>query len=252
LVKIIIYMARDIRIQNTCDHRLLGEVLSLGSDVMTLSPEFPIATKATVVLYRFGEEVSPQRYTLKQDKQLTYGNKYYTILLNEPELYAGAVYTMDYSTYINYCPKCLGVGFVDDIAEDAPGAVKTLSGTALLSQSVEKAIITTIGTNKYYSWVGSGISTLLGSKISDVQVLLGEIESRAQNALGSLKRIQIKHQEANPEVSGDEVIGTVEMIRATQDPSDPSVINLFVQYTSQSGAALDYRQILELTQYRAR
>lgn len=243
---------RDIRIQNTCDHRLLGEILVLGPDGMTLSPELPISIKASVSLYRFGEEVSPTRYTLRQDKQLLFENKYHKILLNEPELYDGALYTVDYYTYINFCPKCLGVGFVDDLAEDAPGVVRTLSGTALLSQSVEKAIITTVGTNKYYSWVGSGISTLLGSKITDVSVLLREIEFRAQNALGNLKRVQIKHQEANPEVSGDEVLDAVEVVRATQDGKDPSVINLYVQYTSQSGASLDYEQILELTQYRAR
>jgi phage baseplate assembly protein W len=242
----------DIKIQSRCDHSILYEGLTLQPDRVSFLPSLPIASQGSVILYRFGNVVPQTSYSFRQSQQLVYENKYLKIVLNEPELYTDPVYNITFTTYLQYCPKCLGTEYVDDIHEDSPGIVSLVSGGAQLVQLVEKTIITTMGSNTYYKWAGSGVRTLIGSKITDFQVLSSEIEAKVRQALDNLRTIQLKHQAINPVVSGDEVLGTVEKVIATQDTLDQTIINLFVQYTSQSGANYDYSQVLELTQYRAR
>lgn len=243
---------KDIKIQNVCDHTIYEEILTLKPDRLTLYPQFPVASKSFAVLSRFGEPLAKESYSYVQDKQLLYENKYFKIVLTEPELYLSPIYTLTYSTFPQFCPKCLETGFVDDLVEVSPGDVKIVSGAYLLIQQVEKTIVTSLGTNKYYPWAGCGLSGLVGSKITDFQILKMEIVSKVQTALNNLRTIQQKHQAVNPSVSPDEVLKTVETIEVTQDSSDQTIINLFVQYTSQSGNPYDHTQILELTNYRAR
>jgi hypothetical protein len=243
---------KDIKIQSRCDHTILNEGLPLQPDRLTLFPSYPIASTSMVSLLKFGNEVPQLAYDFKQDRQLMYENKYLKIILKEPDLYTGSLYTFTYSTFLQFCPKCLGTEFVDDFVDTAPGVASVVSGPYQLIQSVEKTIVTTVGSNKYYPWSGSGVRVLVGSKIEDFQVLKSELEAKVRIALDNLKSIQMKHQAVNPAVSSDEVLGRVEAVNITQDPSDPTIINLFVQYTSQSGSRYDYSQLLELSQYRAR
>lgn len=242
----------DLKIQNICDHVVTMEQVSVESDRVTIYPSLPIAATAILQVTRFGVDVPYCDFELHQDKQLLYGTQYLKIVLKEPDVYPGAIYELTYPTYSQYCLKCGGGGYADDFAEDSKGILATVTGTALLAQSVEKAIVTTLGSNKYHNWVGCGLSTLVGTKITDFTVLASEVESQVRISLENLKTAQKKHQSVNPYVSSDEVLGTILKVTCTQDSNDPTILYVYVQYTSQSGKGLDYTQVIELTQYRMR
>jgi hypothetical protein len=141
---------------------------------------------------------------------------------------------------------------MDDLAEDITNKIATVSGVELLVQSVEKAIVTSVGSNKYCTWFGSGVPKIVGSKISDINVLISELETQVRVSLTNLRDIQTKHQALNTQVSGDEVLEQVTKVTVTQDEKDPTVLFVYVWYTSQSGKSLNYTQAVELTQFRKR
>lgn len=242
----------DLKIQNVCDHMIVGERQTLQKDRCTILPEFPIAATGALTLTRFDMLVPEAHYCFRQDKQLLYQNKYLKIVRNSMDRYQDAVYELSYPTYLVYCPKCLGSGYMDDLAEDITRNVTTVSGVELLVQSVEKAIVTSVGSNKYCTWFGSGVPKVVGSKISDINVLISEMETQVRVSLSNLRDVQVKHQALNPQVSGDEVLDHVTKISVIQDAQDPTVLFVHVGYTSQSGKSLKYTQAVELTQFRKR
>lgn len=243
---------KDIRIQNLCDHRLLFEKSVLDTDLRTLVPTYPMGSVRGLEVLRFGLVFPKSKYSIKRVVNSIYGLGFITLQLNELDPYPEPLYELSYTAIKAYCPKCRGTGYVDDIALDSSNAVATVTGAFLLIQSVEKAIVTTKGSNPYYSWIGSGLLKLVGTKITDFAALSQEIESSVRSSLENLKNKQLKHQELNPLVSSDEVLGTIEKVTVYESDDDPTLIQIYVQYTSQSGNPYEYGQLLDLVTYRER
>lgn len=250
--RIVAMATKDIKIQNRCDHRLRFEEIALESDYISLRPSCPISSRTSVVLYRFGLEVNSEMYYFVKEDSILYSNSnYYYIKLKEPDLYELPVYEVTFSTYEQYCPICMGTNYADDFIESPSNFPKTVSGPYQLIQNVEKLITTTLKSNPYHSWIGCGIKGIVGTKVPDQEAISSSIESSIRTALGNLKSIQIKNQGSNTKVSPDEVFGDVEKIDMTFDEEDPTYVEVFVQYHSQSGSSYDYTQLLELTNLRA-
>lgn len=250
LVPSLIMGTIDIKIQNRCDHTIVGERLTLQDDFVTFLPTFPIASSTSIFLDRFGLDVSSFSYDLVLTNNVLYDNKYYRIVLKRPELYLNPLYEISYTTTSEFCPKCMGANFVDDIVFGNTGNVVTEAPQ--LIQMVEKFLVTTKGTNKYNPWVGSGLTTLIGTKITDFDALATEIKAMVRSCLTTLNNVQLKYQGVNSAVSPEEVILNIETIDVTQNEQDPSIVYVYVQYTSQGGSVYDFTQVLDLTNYRVR
>lgn len=244
--------SKDIRIQNTCDHRLIFEVSELDSDRKTLKPEYPLGSARGLEVTRFGYPISDEDYKIVTVDDGMYGKSYKHIVLLEPDPYPDPVYELSYNATLEFCPKCLGNKFMDDIAIDNQNEVSIVTGAHLLIQEVEKAIVTTKASNPYYKWIGSRLSALVGTKITDLAAIYQEAESAVRSSLELLKNQQLANQEVNPLVSSDEILGNVEKVTVEANEEDSSLLEIYVQYTSQSGNSYEYGQLLDLTQYRIR
>jgi hypothetical protein len=242
----------DLKIQNRCDHTVLNERLYLDDDLRSLPPQFPIASQGYVQLFRFGLQVPESRYSFVKDNETLFEDKYFKIYLNLPDMYIDPMYEINYSVPSAFCPKCLSSDYVDDIGISSKNEVEQVTNAYSLIQSVEKAIITARGTNRYYPWAGSGLNSLVGTKINDISLLSQEITAQVRSSLENLKATQIKHQGMNPLVASDEVLNTIETVDVAQDLSDPTVVEIYVQYTSQSGASYDMTQLMNLAKFRTR
>ena len=242
----------DIKIQNRCDHTVVGERLSLSSDYVTLAPQFPIASQFSIALTRFETPISNQSFIVSETPYSLFTDRYYVITLNKPDLYQDPLYEISYTTYLSTCPKCGGAVYVDDLNFQRNSDIETVTGSISLIQAVEKFIVTGRGTNRYSQWVGSSLQSLIGTKIRDVSAISSEMQNQVRSALANLSSVQVQHQSVNPSVSTSEVLDTVEIVNVTQDSVDPTVFKIFVQYTSQSGVKYDYTQILDLATVRAR
>jgi hypothetical protein len=243
----------DIKIQNRCDHTVVGERMVLSADMLTLNPQFPITSYTGTNLLRFRIPVDKSQFSLKLTPNSTYeGYKYTSIQLARPDMYPDPFYEVSYPTLERFCPKCAGATFSDDISFQTNSAIYTTMGPYNLIQAVEKFIVTGIGSSRYSQWMGSGLDSLIGTKIRDVDALKAEMQAQVRASLNNLSSVQTQHQTVNSAVTSDEVINNIEAIEVTQDTVDPSVFRIYVQYTSQSGAKYDYTQILDLATLRAR
>lgn len=242
----------DIKIQNRCDHKVIFERVRVDSDRVSMYPAYPVGSHKNLEMTRFGSVVPPNQYSFVLSRATVYEGDYYKIELKNPDMYNDPLYELSYNTPSRYCPKCLGTQFVDDMIFDDRNEVQQVTGAQLLIQEVEKAIVTTKNTNKYYPWVGTKLKKLVGSKIADFTVLAQEIQADVRNALENLKNQQRSHQGMNPTVTSDQVLNTVEVVDVTPHENDPSIVQVYVQYTSQSGEPYDITQLMSLTQYRLR
>lgn len=242
----------DIKIQNRCDHRIPGERVALAIDGLTLSPQFPIASEGSLRLVRNDVDMEKGTYAVKERKLLTGETGFKDLILAVREQSYAPYFEASYNTFGSNCPKCAGALYTDDFTDDGMGGIETVGTTGILVQSVEKVVVTELHSNKYAAWVGTGLHNLIGSKISDFSVLSSEIKNDVRTALLSLQRYQIQHMQANDLVDPSEVLGQIISIDATQNAADPTVVELFVRYTSRSGQAYDYSQYLELANFRYR
>lgn len=241
----------DIKMQNRCDHTVIGEILLLKNDRVTLVPEFPIASKRSLTIERYGVPLPDSQYSLQEYTEGVFG-KYNLIVLKSPDLYSGSLYESSYTTFKSTCPKCMGSDFVDDISIDQQGQIKTVTNSVSLAQQVEKFIVASKNTNRYYPWVGCTLRNLVGTKIRDLTIISEEIKSAIRASLNNLKEVQTKHQSINPRVSPDEVFDTIQTIDVYPDEQDPTILNAYVEYTSQSGNTYNYTQVLDLVETRQR
>ena len=269
----------DIKIQNKCDHRILGEPLTLsyGEPVMppftptplyinaqartpatpttyrnTLVIAHPVASTSGLELRRNGVVISPADYVFRDAIRNALNYPYKNIVLVVPDASSDPEYEVSYNTFLQFCPKCNGVGYADDWVLMGTGKPSTVNDTAQLAQAVEKVIVTELGSNKYHTWVGSSITTLIGSKITDQEFLAGQIKEAVSSAMTALQQTQIQHMNANPLVSDNEVLGSIGYINVTFDAADPSVVYVDVSYSSKSGVIVNFSQELELAALRAK
>lgn len=244
----------DIKLQNLCDHQVVGELLSLGDDRRTLRLHSPVASTSSIYLTRNDEPVPPSGYSVSYETRNVLGIKFAVLSLRSYEMTEDALYEVSYVTTPELCPKCSGCGYVDDLCLDPSGSPLVVEDTALLAQSVEKIAITRQGSNKYHPWFGSRLDMLVngGVKITDDSMLLSDVKSALADAIRSLQDAQTHHMNVNSNVSSHEVLGRVLSIDAKFSEEDPGIVLADVSYESRSGKVVNFTQELELSSLRGR
>jgi len=242
----------DLRIQNKCNHRISIETVSIDSDGLTLRPLVPIQSMGSLSVRRFGVKLNKTEYYLESEDNLVVGSTYRVIKLFNRDKYTDPVYDVSYATTLKYCPKCVGTEYTDDIYTKRDGEFKTVTDEFMLAQQAEKHVVTDVESNKYHLWIGSGLRSLINTKVTDLDFITSEVKKDIRSALNKMKEAQLKHEQANPLVDSSEVMGNIKSIEVLQDAADPSIVEAFVTYTAASGKTLEYSQVLELSTFRPR
>lgn len=244
-------MSYDSKIQNKCDHRVLWEQSTLGTDLKTIPLTRPVAAVSSVALRINNVVVETNQYsvsTVRGSLSLTLTS---SILMRYIVKDWQPLVEVNYITYANNCPKCVGINTVDDIVYTASGDFKMVSKEYLLLQTVEKAIITKVTTNPFHDWYGTGLHSLIGSKITDMSFLRTKIIDQISNAIEKVKTVQKQYVSANRKVDPGELFG--QLLSLTVDPTeDPTMVAVAVVFTAQSGQTLEYSQLIDLTTARER
>ena len=244
----------DIKLQNQCDHQVVGELLYLEGDRRTMRLYSPLSSTSSLYLSRNEEAMPASMYSISYETRNVLGTKFAVIHLLSCELTMDAVYEASYVTTLDMCPKCNGTQYTDDISLDHAGNPMTVEDTALLAQSVEKVVVTRQGSNKYHPWFGSRLDLLVnsGSKVTDNAMLLSDVKAAIADALRSLQDAQVHHLNVNTTVSDHEVLGKVISIDVQLSEDDPSIVLAAVSYQSRSGRVVNFTQELELSSIRGR
>lgn len=244
----------DLKIQNPCDHRLALERAALEGDFITVRAKHFIASTSNFELYRFGKLVDKSRYSIvaESDPEFVFLHPKKVIKFKLKERVNKPLYELSYITINEDCPKCSGVKFLDDPVLDSNGDFKKVRDEALLAQFVEKYIVTELASNKYHKWVGTGLVNLTSMKIQDVSFITLKVKEEVLKTLDNLKETQKQQAATSQEVSRGELLDRVLNIDVSRSDKDPTIFNVSVEYKSVRGAALEFIQAIELSQFRQR
>jgi len=244
-------MSYDIKLQNPCDHRINWMREDLESDRRTVMLTYPVAAQSSFSI-RVNNTVADQEdYSVvikrKDPSLVIYSYVYFDAKIkhNDPIIEA------NYTTLLEQCPKCRSVKTIDDFRYNPSGDIITTNKERLLLQNVEKVIVTKLASNPFHEWYGTGLHSLIGSKITSSDYLKTKIVENVTSAIDNFRGAQKQLVASGRKTDPGELFGELQGV-TVQATDEPTMIQVIVSFTAQSGNTIEYSQMLELPQIRER
>lgn len=150
-----------------------------------------------------------------------------------------------YNTLKGYCPKCTGLGNLDDISWDVRGQLAQAKNEKLLSQNLEKFTVTELGSNPFHLFVGTSLRSLIGQRVFDFDYLTSRITQEVHTTLAKLKDMQSQYVRTGRPMTTGEQLQSIRNVSVTRDTNDPTILRVSVDVTAMSGQPLNYIQYLK-------
>ena len=144
---------------------------------------------------------------------------------------------VSYSTVYQECRRCGGMGYENDWVYGQLGDVAEVIDENLLLQEITKLMYTVRGSNTFNLWYGTGLTTLVGSKISMMSLLQNMIVSDVQQAFTRWQSVKKQQEEVVGQYVSDREypyrLISVNVYPSNQDPTvvyvDITVMNRSMQ-----------------------
>lgn len=150
------------------------------------------------------------------------------IVFKEPLKSQDDIIELSYFTKRENCRRCQGLVTEHDFRYDSKGDPIFTGGLPLLVQEVEKLVFTIKGSNIFYTWYGTSISDLIGSKIvRGGRFIETQLASEISGALATYKNIKEQQARYQP-VSEQEALLRVQNIEVQQDQFDPTYFRVTI------------------------
>jgi hypothetical protein len=240
-------MSFDLNLNTTCDHLVYRELQVLGSDRRIIRTDFPIAATNTVKVYATGNLISSSYYIITDDPNPppdAVGSK--VIYFKDKWKALTDYFEINYLSLKNYCTKCVGSGYLDDISYNIRGSLPVLRDEYLLMQNVEKFTITKIKSNPFQSFIGTALESLIGTKITSPSFIITQITAEISRTLRKLQDLQSQYLRQGRPVTNGEILQSIEGITVTQNTTDPTVFEARVIVTAASGKTVEFTQVLKI------
>jgi hypothetical protein len=239
-------MSVDYKIQNRCDHIINWEAITIQSDRKTLYLSYSLGSAASLSIRVNNIVLNENLYIVTTQPNVQNGifSKTYITFKNSIRLYNPLI-EAQYTTLSNFCPKCSGTNYLDDIVYGPDKDVVLAQDEILLIQTLEKFIVTQINSNPYHTWLGTSLHTLIGTKVTDISFLKTKIYNDVKKAVDDLKKMQAQYVSLGRPVSQGELFGDLISIDVTPDPSDQSTVHIMVKFSARSGRVLLFEQLAE-------
>lgn len=242
-------MSFDLKIQNSCDHKINWEVEAIDDDRRQVSLNYPVGSVSSFMLRIDNVDIDSSNYqVLKSTSEITIQPTNY-VLLNERIKNYNPFIEATYTTLSSYCPKCSGIKYLNDIKYDLNGDVIKARDEYLLVQTVEKYIVTELGSNTFHTWLGTSLHSLIGSKIFDFNLIKTKILTQINTTINNLKRIQDQVVGLGIPLTQGELFDKLISVNVSQDTADPTIIMILVEFNAKSGKPLEYTQYMELNPF---
>lgn len=108
----------------------------------------------------------------------------------------------------------------NDLTINPDGTIATVRNNSKLAQDIIKAILTPLGSNRFFRWYGSVIGTRTIGQLLDASMTEMEVTRSIQDTISniiSLQKTQAKYQYVSP----GETIAALQDILVLRHPSDP-------------------------------
>ena len=239
-------MSFDINLQTVCNHKIYKELVALDPDNVSIRPSKPIASIGTIELYASDDLVPKTNYSIVSDPLTVDIYRPKMILLNKKWQEIEDYFEVTYVTQANFCPKCAGRNFIDDISYDVKGDLFTIRNEKLLLQNLEKFTVTELGSNPFHNYIGTALVTLLGQKLSDPNFTANKMIGDINNSLSKFKDMQDQYRLTGRVMTTGEILEAIENINVTVDPEDPTIMNANITAKAQSGRSVGFTQVLQI------
>lgn len=239
-------MSFDLNLNTLCDHTIFRELASIEEDRRTIRFSSTLGAIGTVKLYATDNLIPNNLYEIVGDPEQVNINQDKIIRFKEKWKSLTDYFEITYATLANVCTKCTGSKYLDDLSYDVRGGLLKVRDEYLLMQNVEKFIVTTINSNPFHLYVGTGLVGLIGKRISSASFLQSQITAEISRALQKLQDLQSQYLNTGRAVTDGELLATVDSIQVNQDKIDPSIFRVSVTVTAQSGKTVQFTQILRI------
>lgn len=127
----------------------------------------------------------------------------------------------------------------NDLKIENNGSIAIVENENKLGQDIIKGILTPAGSNRFFRWYGSVISSKTIGQVLDASMLEAEIQRSVENMLTNLISLQ-KAQSRTQYVSPGESIASIKEISVFRNQSDPRQYEVIVKVIT--------RQLTETTE----
>lgn len=209
-----------------------NRTLLLASDMSTVM-RAPLNGVSLVKLYIGGVIVPPghERYgwTVSKDTtSLSLDQDFFKIQFNQSMRMSVPLIEVTYRTYVNYCLRCNGTGFVNDYRIQNSGNLLHIWGQDKLVQRSLKWILTS--TCGFYPQLVCHIKDYIGKKYG-MAITDTDISQEVMNAMTNMKNIQ-QAQMSVQSLSDGEILVDIQSVTAQLDPTNPTLVRVSVNVVS--------------------
>jgi len=242
-------MSFDLNLTTLCDHTVYRELAILDYDLRSLRLSKPLAS-SRITLYATDNLIPDSMYQIVEDERS--GLPESDPVLNKKILFNHLwrsftdYFEVTYLTTVNYCTKCLGSKYLDDISYDVKGGLYTTRDERLLMQNVEKFVITRINSNSFHTFIGTSIEGLIGSRLNNVQFLITQLKAEVTRTLQKFQDLQAQYRESGRNLTSGEVLQSIDNVSVNQDVIDPTVFRISITVVAESGQTVTFDQIIRL------
>ena len=218
----------------------------MDTDRRSIRVSKPIATAANLELFATDNLVPSNEYAVIYDPE--------TLTINQPRmLYFNYKwrsiedrFEVSYNTVRGFCTKCAGLGSLDDMSWGVDGQLATIRDEKLLLQNMEKFVVTELGSNPFHTFLGTGLTALLGKRLSDFNFTASQITQEIYGTLNKFRDMQQQYAKTGRPITKGEQIDQVLDVKVTQSTSDPTIVMADVRFTALSGNYLNFTQYLQI------
>jgi hypothetical protein len=162
-------MSFDLNLNTACNHKIFRELVTLEDDLRSLRVQKPLAA-SNVDVYASDNFIPKSNYIIIYDSLTLSIQQPRMIYLKKKWKSTEDFFEISYVTLKGFCPKCVGLGEIDDISYDVRGGLLSIRDENLLLQNMEKFTVTNLQSNPFHLFIGTSLVKLLGQKIGDMSI----------------------------------------------------------------------------------
>jgi predicted nucleic acid-binding protein len=238
-------MSYDLNLITLCDHVVFRELTLIDDDFRSIRVQSPMGA-SKIVLFASDDLVPETMYDIVNDFKESDPLKQKMIYLKKKWRSPNDFFEVTYYTILNYCVKCNGSKYLDDISYDVKGDLLITRDERLLMQNVEKFVITRINSNSFHTFIGTSIESLIGTRLNNVQLMVTQIKAEITRGLQKLQDMQSQLRAAGRTVTSGEMLQSIDNVSVIQDVNDPTIFRADITVTAESGKTVEFAQFIRL------
>ena len=237
-------MSIDSKIAKICDHQIFDELVQIQSDLKTIPIPRPVSNVSTISLsingYLIAKDNSKNSWRVESNTS-SIGTKY-KIIFTYPRKSFDDFYEITYSCPGGLCPKCQGLRILNDESYNVLGAIETVGNEDKLLQEVQKGLTTDLGSNPFHNWLGTKLSSLIGSKVYNIGLLKSQILQEVGRFFEKYSDIQIQQGQYQHVYNREAFLQLLSVTVTPQTQIDTSYWTVEVLFQNKTGQTMLYEK----------